>query len=191
MIGHWQQAQHAIVPESGLQALDQPAQAFAGAGRQREQRRVDGGHHDDLMAGQLQRVGRRTQPGDRQLFAQQQDQAVGIAGGVGGLQFDDRGRDVVVQREQFDAAGGGMAGAQPAAQGQDEPACPEQQRLGVLDLRQQLEPGLEDRRRLEPLAGFGHPAEGAIEFGEQAASEAARHTRTGQLHQLLQGVRAQ
>ena len=100
-------------------ALDQPAQSFAGTGRQRKQRGVDAGHHDNLVAGQLQRVDRRAQACDGQLFAQQQDQAVGVAGGIGGLQFDDRGLDVVVLGAQLDSPGGGVARAPPPPQGQD------------------------------------------------------------------------
>src|SRR6185295_291105 len=93
-----------------------------------------------------------------------------------------------MQQNQRKSTDAGLARGEQALELHQEPARREEQPLGVIDLRRQLEPGVEARRRLEESARLGLGAERAIELVEEPPAAALREPIARQARELADRV---
>ena len=143
----------------------------------------------------LRQAYRRRQSGDRELLAQQRAQPVGVAARVG---EPDRQQRVgaplasaapVVLGVHGELAHRAVARRQPSGEPVEQAPRGEQQRLGVLDLRQQFDARLEALGGLEPAARLGLAPERAVDLVEQRAPATAREAGAWQCEQVVDAPR--
>src|ERR1051325_9534380 len=184
MVGKRRHAIHGVAAKPRLQPFDQLrpllglgyAVAKEPAACAAERREVTGFERNGLY--------RLLENKRRELLAQQCRQALGVARGSSKLHRYGAFRAIAMHEEQRECPHAGLARGEQARKRHEQAARREQQCLGVIYFRRQLERSAEALRRHEKLARLGNPAERLVELVEELRPAALGEAITRQRQQL-------
>ena len=189
VIGVQRQRMHRILAQPGAQPLDELRAGFAVLVRCREKIALLRRERRDLFRHQPDRLDPIGQWLARKPLAQHVHDVLDAAGRSEALH--DRRRPLVLVHEvAAQARDAGAASLQESGELGDQALGGEQQRLGFLDRRRQLDLALIALRRDEQRPRIGQRSARAIDFVEQTLAEAAGDAVAGQCQHVAKRVRA-